>query len=232
LSLTDISDTNFTAKANFVMAVNGAEDSMELVDPTTLSFAQQQRMTMDGDGAQTTFALDFASTDADSMVFVGGVIQDPTTHYTISEANQTVTFVDAIPVGTQAVVVTTAIGAVPENGSITTAKLATNIKAYVQSGNVAAGVSGEVIDTFDGTSFRSAKYVIQVDNGAGEFETREALVLHDGTTAYITEYAMVYTGSNLLGDASVRMNGTSIELVYTANANGTTVKVISTYMDV
>jgi hypothetical protein len=43
---------------------------------------------------------------------------------------------------------------------------------------------------------------------------------------------MVYTGANLLGDASVRMNGTSVELVYTANANGTTVKVISTYMDV
>ena len=36
---------------------------------------------------------------------------------------------------------------------------------------------------------------MQVEDGAGNYEPREALVVHDGTNAYITEYALVYTGS-------------------------------------
>jgi hypothetical protein len=71
-----------------------------------------------------------------------------------------------------------------------------------------------------------------VDNGAGAYETREALVVHDGTSAYITEYALVYTGANLIGDASVNMNGNNVELTYTTDSGTATVKVISTYIDV
>jgi hypothetical protein len=111
-------------------------------------------------------------------------------------------------------------------------KFSADIKAFVQQSAVSAGTGGDVIDTFDGTAFRSAKYVIQVDNGAGAYETREALVVHDGTSAYITEYALVYTGSNLIGDASVNMNGNNVELTYTTDSGTATVKVISTYIDV
>ena len=39
------------------------------------------------------------------MVFVGGVIQDPTTHYSIDAIAQQITFNSTIPVGTQAVVI-------------------------------------------------------------------------------------------------------------------------------
>ena len=73
---------------------------------------------------------------------------------------------------------------------------------------------------------------MQVDDGAGNYETREALVVHDGSTAYITEYAMVYTGADLIGDASVTMNGNQVELTYTPTSGTATVKVIATYIDV
>ena len=90
-----------------------------------------------------------------------------------------------------------------------------------------------MIDTFDGTTYRSAKYVIQVsDSVSGEYETREALVIHDGSAAYITEFAMVYTGASLIGDASVAMNGTNVELTYTTSSVTASVKVISTYINV
>ena len=62
--------------------------------------------------------------------------------------------------------------------------------------------------------------------------TTNRLVVHDGTTAYITEYAMVYTGSDLIGDASVTMSGNSVLLQYTPTSGSATVKVIATYMDV
>ena len=233
LDATDVSDSDFTNKAEYVLAVTQAEDGMELVDVSTLSFATPNRITINGDGTTKTFALGFATTQSDAMVFVGGVVQDPTSHYTVNGSAGTITFTDAMPVGTQAVIISHMLGSVPylEANSVTFDKFSTDIKAFVQQSAVSAGTGGAVVDSFDGTAYRSAKYIIQVDNGSGEYETREALVVHDGTSAYITEYALVYTGASLIGDATVAMNGNQVELSYTANSGTATVKVISTYID-
>jgi len=234
LDLTDYvgTETDYTAIEGYVLAVKSDGSGVELVDPASLSFAQSNRQTINGDGAQTTFALNFYATISNAMVFVGGVIQDPVTHYSLDSEAQTITFVEAIPTGTQAVVVANAVGNTPyiDNGSITSEKLASDVKTFIAGGNVTAGTSGSVVDTFSGATYRSAKFVIQVSYGS-EYETREALVVHNGTSAFITEYAIVYTGAGLLGDASVQMNGTDVELVYTANNAGTTVKVIGTYIE-
>ena len=236
LDLTDYvgTETNYANMANYILQVNETGTGVELVDPSELNFATIRRQTIDGDGTQTTFALDFSTTQSDAMVFVGGVIQDPVTHYTLDAANLTITFVEAIPLGTQVVVMAQAIASVPyiETGSVTYDKFSADIKAYKQQLEVSAGTNGSTIDSFAAATYRTGKYIIQVDNGAGEYEVREALVVHDGTNAYITEFAIVYTGAGLLGDASVQMNAGNVELVYTANSNNTTVKVISTYIDV
>jgi hypothetical protein len=231
LDLTDVSDTDYTGKEDFVLRVNAAEDGMELVSPLDI-FAHNWRQTIPGDGSATQFALTNPVDQSDALVFVGGVIQDPVTHYSI--ANQVITMTSAMPVGTAAVVVAPSVGLVPvlSAGQVTTDKLSADIKAYVQGSNVATTTGGDVIDTFAKATYRSAKYIIQADDGNGNYETREALVTHDGTTAYITEYAMVYTGANLVGDASVNMNGNNVELTYTTNSGTATVKVISTYIDV
>ena len=233
LDLTDVADSDYTGKAKYVLAVNDTQDGMELRDPLTI-FTSTGRQTIDGDGAATQYSLTIDATQSQAMVFVGGVIQDPATHYTIDDGASTITFTAAIPVGTQAVVIAPAAGVEPVliDGQVTKEKLSSDIKAFTQGLSVTAGNGGSVVDSFDGTKYRSAKYVIQVGDGAGNFETREALVVHDGTTAYITEYALVYTGSNLIGDASVNMNGTNVELTYSTSAGTADVKVISTYIDV
>jgi predicted nucleic acid-binding Zn-ribbon protein len=235
LELTDVTETTYTGAAAQVLVVNDAETGVEFVPASELQiFGNTYRQVIEGDGTSVTYALNFLADETSSLVFVGGVIQDPSTHYTISDINQTITFNAVLPIGTQAVVIVRElVGAQPyiSDGSIAADKLATNVRAFIQSGVVNAGTGGDVIDSFDGTAYRTAKYIIQVANGSGEYETREALVLHNGTSACITEYAMLYTGAGLLGDASVRMNGDTVELVYTANANGTSVKVISTYID-
>jgi len=232
--LTDVSDTEYTDKAGYVLSVDENEGGMSLVDPSTLSFATPHRQVLDGDGSQTVFSLNFASSLGDAMVFVGGVIQDPTTHYTFNGTGQSITFNTAIPVGTQAVVISHQVVNIPfiEEGTVTANKFASDVKAYVQQSAVTASASGDVVDSFSGSTYRSAKYIIQVDNGSGDYETREALVVHDGSNAFITEYALVFTGSSLIGDASVQMNNGDVELVYTANSGTATVKVISTYIDV
>ena len=237
LELTDYigGESDYSASVNYVAVVNAAGTGLELVDPTTVLVAETTRQTLSGDGATTTFALTMnVQTAEDLMVFVGGVIQDPSTHYTVSTSANTITFTaGAMPTGTQAVVVGHQTGYTLSIGAVTSEKLAADIKPFIQSGNVSATTGGDVIDTFDGTTYRSAKYVIQVsDSVSGEYETREALVIHDGTSAYITEFAMVYTGASLIGDASVAMNGTNVELTYTTSSVTASVKVISTYINV
>jgi len=231
LGLTDYVgvETDYTAMNGYVLVVKADGSGVELVDPTTLSFAQSNRQVINGDGAQTAFALTFTTTQANAMVFVGGVIQDPDTHYAI--ASNTITFVEALPVGTQAVVIANQTTAVPvlTAGQVTSDNLAADIKPFIKGSAVSAGTGGAVVDSFDGSVYRTAKFIIQVDNGAGEYESREALVTHNGTSAFITEYAIVYTGAGLLGDASVQMNGSTVELVYSAASGTASVTVTGTY---
>ena len=232
LDMVDVSDASYVGKEAYVLQVNAAATGMELADPLAI-FTTQARQTIPGDGVATTYSLTITTDQANSMVFVGGVIQDPVTHYTISGSASTITFTSALPTGTSAVVVANQNGLTPvlTSGQVTTDILADDIKAYVQKSGVSA-TGATTVDTFSGVLYRSAKYVIQVDDGAGNYETREALVVHDGTTAYITEFAMVYTGSDLIGDADVTMSGNNVLLQYTPTSGTATVKVIATYIDV
>ena len=230
LTLTDVTDNDYTNKADYVLQVNTGATAMELVDPATVVWASQERVVLNGAGT-ATYSLGFTGSQSHAMVFVGGVIQDPSTHYTITGSS--ITFTSNIPAGTQAVVINPAVASVPylQPASVTADKLGASVKAYVQGSDVSA-TGATTIDTFAGGTYRSAKYIMQVDDGAGNYETREALVVHDGTTAYITEYAMVYTGADLLGDASVTMSGSDVLLQYTPTSGTVTVKVIATYIDV
>ena len=205
--------------------------AMELVDPAVAVWGSQNRIVINGSGV-ATYALGFTGSQSHAYVFVGGVIQDPATHYTITGSS--ITFTSNIPAGTQAVVINPAVASVPvlQAGSVTSTQISgTDVKAYVQGSDVAA-TGATTIDTFAGGTYRSAKYIMQVDDGAGNYESREALVVHDGTTAYITEFAMVYTGADLIGDASVTMSGSDVLLQYTPTTGSATVKVIATYIDV
>jgi len=59
-----------------------------------------------------------------------------------------------------------------------------------------SSTSATTIDTFDGTVDRSSKYIIQATNTVTEeYQIAEAVCIHDGTTAYISIYGIIYTGS-------------------------------------
>jgi hypothetical protein len=233
VELEDVVDTDLVDKNGFVARVKTDGSAMELVDPKELAFNDAKRQVISGDGSQTMFALDFYTQEANAMVFVGGVIQDPSVHYSIDAVAQQITFNAALPVGTQAVVIaqsTNSVG-VLDPKSVGLETLADNIKVFEQGNDMIAGTSATVVSTFNKMNYRSAKYVVTVESG-GEFETRECLVIHDGTNPYITEYGILFTGSDLLGDTDVQMNGSSVELLYTAVTAGAVVSVSATYIDV
>ena len=232
VELTDVVDSTITGKEGFVARVKPDGSGIELVDPTQLAFNNAQRQTISGDGAQTTFALNFATLEANAMVFVGGVVQDPSVHYNIDSEAQTISFNAAIPVGTQAVVIaqsTNSVGVLdPKSVGIET--LADNIKVFEQGNDIVVGTSATVVSSFNSANYRTAKYIVTVANGS-EFETRECLVIHNGTDAFITEYGIVYTGAALLGDTDIRVVGSTVELLYTSVSAGSVVSVSATYVD-
>jgi hypothetical protein len=93
---------------------------------------------------------------------------------------------------------------------------------------VTAGTSGTAIDTFAKATYRTAKYLIQATSGT-DYESVEALVIHDGTTASISAYNWIDTNGTL-GDLSVSISGSNVVLTYTALANGTEVRVKKDYI--
>lgn len=225
----EITDT----MGGFVARVKTDGTGIELVPPTQLAFNDAKRQTINGDGIASTFSLDFYTAQVNALVFVGGVIQDPGVHYTINAGTQEITFTSAVPLGTQAVVIaqsTNSVG-VLDPKSVGVETLADNLKAFEHGLDVVAGTSPTVVSSFDPTVYRSAKYVITVDQD-GEFETRECMVVHDGTSAYITEYGIVFTGSSLLGDTDVRFINSNVELMYTTESGNAVVSVAVTYVNV
>jgi len=67
----------------------------------------------------------------------------------------------------------------------------------VTTSNTDVDSASEVIDSFAHASFRAAKYTILIDNNAKtETGVIEALVVHDGSEAFITQYGVVNTGNN------------------------------------
>ena len=58
-------------------------------------------------------------------------------------------------------------------------------------------VTQVAIHTFPIADFRSARFTIQVTNSTDStYHTTEILVIHDGTTAYMTEFGEIHTGSS------------------------------------
>jgi hypothetical protein len=81
------------------------------------------------------------------------------------------------------------------------------------------------VDTFSRLVYRSAKYTVQVQctsgADAGAFQASEILVIHNGTSAFMTEYAVVKTGANTLGVFEVDISGDSVRLRVTPTATDT-----------
>jgi hypothetical protein len=93
--------------------------------------------------------------------------------------------------------------AVGDNTSAgTTGNVTTTINTDVDS-------ASEKIDGFALTSARGAKYYISVNNTTtGEVSNTEAIVVHDGSQAYISQYGNVNTGNNDLITLTAEVDST------------------------
>jgi len=95
------------------------------------------------------------------------------------------------------------------------------------------------VDSFNKTVYRTAKYLIQVTQGlnqASKYTTSEVLLAHDGTTSYMSEYAVIELGSTripLTVSTSISSNDVLLRVTITdAATTNATVKVARTLIAV
>jgi hypothetical protein len=84
------------------------------------------------------------------------------------------------------------------------------------------------IHSFPANTYRSAKYVVQVQNSTlGAYEASEVMVIHNDSFAYRTQYNMVSTLANAaaLGNITVAISSGNVNLYYQGNSVGNKVKV-------
>jgi hypothetical protein len=205
-----------------------------------------------GDGSTVNYTLSRESTTNATVVTLNGVVQIPTLAYSVSVIdNVTLTFTEApavddlIDIRTFATTSVVA-GLSSQNGYVEV--VATNNGVTITGSTVSAGqykvllgvegdwnatpspisvsTSAVAIDTFDKAVYRSAKYQIQVTNGAN-YEVSEVLVVHNGTTAYRTQYGLISTSGTALGTVTALVVGSNIEVRYTGVSAGNTVKIVT-----
>jgi hypothetical protein len=84
--------------------------------------------------------------------------------------------------------------------------------------NLTTTSSNQVVDTFDASIYRTAKYLIQATANTS-YHATELLLIHDNTNTYTTEYATITTGANLMTLDSDISGGLVRLLVTPANIN-------------
>lgn len=112
--------------------------------------------------------------------------------------------------------------------TITTAINLTN--SQIADANATATTSTTVVDSWDASAYRSAKYLVQMKDG-NDIETIEALINVDGNNnVYITEYADVISNA-VLGTTDADYNGGNVRLKITAAGNSVAVKLHRTLIE-
>jgi len=181
-------------------------------------------------GASGTVQLG-TSTTATTTVQVGGAITGNilkiagtaagTANITSDVTTGTVNIVTGVTTGTINIGSTTSTLAV--------GTLSLNGQAYESSSEttgIAAGTPA-VVSSFAVATYRSAKYILQVTCTAGtdvnNYQLSEVLVLHNGTSATMTDYGVIRTGNNLV-TFTAAINGANLELTAAATT-GNTIKV-------
>lgn len=105
------------------------------------------------------------------------------------------------------------------NGDLTSSTLTTS-----------ATTSGQVVDSFSATTFRSAKYVVSVTSSTS-YQASEIMVIHDGTTVYMVESNEVHTGA-VLATYDADISGGNVRLLVTPTNAATTFKAVRTSVNI
>lgn len=99
----------------------------------------------------------------------------------------------------------------PANQTVEAFKGSNNMQAGFTTG-VISGSSETNLDVFNANLYTTAKYIVQVKDGAN-VHSSEILLIHDGTNSYLTEYGII-TNNGELGTFGADLSGGNVTLKF------------------
>ena len=90
--------------------------------------------------------------------------------------------------------------------------------------------SNQVLDIYDGNEHKTVKYIISAKKGT-DWQSSECLINHDGSTAYITEYAIMDSGAGDLYIPDADVSGNDVRLLITPQVTNISVSIVRTQID-
>jgi hypothetical protein len=205
-----------------------------LATPTEEQDAATKKYVDDNAGSITTLD-NVGNIDAPEANILDGDIlvsplTDSSTHAGFSLASQTNSGL-RLPSGTTAQRPTAYVGNLRVNTTLNTLETSIDGSTFEEVlttkiiENTDVDSATEQIDSFNATTFRTAKYIYQITNsGAGEYQSGEILVTHNGSSAFFTEYAKLLTGNNDLITFTVGVSSGSVQLFGSARAPNSSIK--------
>lgn len=166
-------------------------------------------------GGTDRFNQNFSYSTGNISVFLNGILQLANTDYLASNGSS-VYFTSPTANGDEVTVQSfDAIG----NFVDVNASLTSNTKASTSASEV-------VVDSWSTGVYRSAKYMVQVDNtdDLNEFQVSEVLLIHNGSATFTTEYAEVFTSSRI-ATVDSDINSGLVRLKVTPTVTNSTIKV-------
>jgi hypothetical protein len=240
-------DTTQTAVTRMALAESSAATTLDLTTAmttanvfnataTTINFAGAATtlaMAHVGTGARTINVATAATAGASTLTFGGAVTGNilkinstaaGTINLTSDVTTGTVNIYTGTTTGTINIGTTGATGSTVKTGATTVV----NNQLYITSGETTGiTTTATAVSTFPTATYRSAKFTVQVECTAGtdvgKYQVSEILMLHDGTTATMTDYAVIRTGNNLV-TFTADISAPDARLLATATA-GNTIKV-------
>ena len=197
--------------------------------------------TFTGDGSTTAYTLSFAPPNENYLsVFWNGVYQH---HSEYSVSGTTLTFTAAAPNSAAIEVHIPTVNGIgtPSDATVTPAKLSTGGPSWDTNSNQIVGshytrsdstsvssTSATTVATHAIATFRSVNYKVQITQGTDYYQS-EINVVHDGSTAYITEFGIINTDpSNFSATFSATISSGNLLLQVAMGSNASaTIKVLS-----
>lgn len=239
----------FNTTQSALEVYNGAE-----WDIITTQFTVITSETFNGDDSTVAFTMAGTSTTAATIVSINGVLQIPTTAYSVSgttltftEAPATGDLIDVRRLATTAVVV----GIASTNGYMQV--IAQNAGVYIYSGtnstvpttqwntagaevNLAANALvvidnlDYVIDSFSTTTYSSAEYTVtSTIRDTNIREIAKILVVHNNVTVDHTTYGAICTAGNILTNFEANIVSGNVKLYGNVTNANTIIRVDSVY---
>jgi len=164
--------------------------------PVTNSITDQQ---ITPSGSTASFTLNKTATAAGLLVSINGTMQNPGSAYTVS--GTTITFAET-PASTDII----------DIRYIASAASSSLDYEIVDTGNVTVNTAPTIIDSFNSSLYRGAKYLIS-STTPYDSQYAEVGLTQFGSTVVTTAYALLNTGANTV--------------TFTANINGSTVNLLA-----